>query len=88
MDIVMDIAIGITMDIAMDRLMDGIQMDRETGQVVTLGVTKLEVLKIVITDTTVEIITTTEHDNVMGMDTRCQALAKLWFLLEWLLELY
>ena len=41
-----------------------------------------EVLKIVVTDTTVEIITTTEHDNVMGMDTECQALAKLWFLLE------
>ena len=61
---------------------DGIQMDSETGQVVTHGVTKLEVLKIVVTDTTVEIITTTEHDNVMGMDTECQVLAKLWFLLE------
>ena len=34
------------------------------------------------TRSTVEIITTTEHDNVMGMDTECQALAKLWFLLE------
>lgn len=68
---------GITMDIAMGRLMDGIQMDSETGQVVTHGVIKLEVLKIVVTDTTVEIITTTEHDNVMGMDTECQALTKL-----------
>lgn len=82
MDIVMNITIDIAMDIAMDRLMDGIQMDSETGQVVTNGVTKLEILKIVVTDTTVEIITTTEHDNVMGMDTECQALAKLWFLLE------
>ena len=78
----MDIVMNITIDITMDRLMDGIQMDSETGQVVTHGVTKLEVLKIVVTDTTVEIITTAEHDNVMGMDTECQALAKLWFLLE------
>lgn len=78
----MDIVMNITIDITMDKLMDGIQMDSETGQVVTHGVTKLEVLKIVVTDTTVEIITTTEHDNVMGMDTECQALAKLWFLLE------
>lgn len=88
MDIVMNITIDIAMDIAMDRLMDGIQMDSETGQVVTHGVTKLEILKIVVTDTTVEIITTTEHDNVMGMDTECQVLVKLWFLLEWLLGLY
>ena len=78
----MDIVMNITIDITMDRLMDGIQMDSETGQVVTHGVTKLEVLKIVVADTTVEIITTAEHDNVMGMDTECQVLAKLWFLLE------
>ena len=55
----MDIVMNITIDITMDRLMDGIQMDSETGQVVTHGVTKLEVLKNLVTDTTVEIITTT-----------------------------